>query len=82
MVCWESKHSACRARHQPSMESFHNNMKRILYFSREKFTKHKMDWLIYHLVGDVLTHYWYGVWCKSLGLYKTKNKKASLLMLY
>jgi hypothetical protein len=40
-----------------SMESFHNNMKRILYFSEERFTRGKMDWLIYCLVGDVLTHY-------------------------
>jgi hypothetical protein len=39
------------------VESFHSNMKRILYSSREKFTGHKMDWLIYHLVGDVQTHY-------------------------
>ncbi len=32
-----------------------------------------MDWLIFHLVGDVLTRYWYGVQCK-LSRY-VKNKK-------
>jgi hypothetical protein len=42
------------------VESFHINMKNFLYFSRERLTRHKMDWLIYNLVGDVLTHYWSG----------------------
>lgn len=23
-----------------------------------------MDWIIYHLTCDMLTHYWYGVQCK------------------
>jgi len=29
-----------------------------------------MDWFIYHLVGDVLIHYWYGVQCKIFGYIK------------
>jgi hypothetical protein len=41
-----------------------------------------MDWLIYYLVDDVLTRYWYGVQCKIFMLYETKNKKALLLALY
>ncbi len=39
------------------VESFHNNMKHIFYFSKELFTGCKMDWLIFHLVDDVFTHY-------------------------
>jgi hypothetical protein len=36
------------------MESFHSNMKQIFMSSKEKFIKHKSDWLTFHLVGDVL----------------------------
>jgi hypothetical protein len=32
-------------------------LKWVLYSSRKKFIGHQMDWFIYHLVGDVLTHY-------------------------
>jgi hypothetical protein len=32
-----------------------------------------MDWLIYHLVGDVFTYYWYGVQCKIFGYIKNKK---------
>jgi hypothetical protein len=39
------------------VESFHNSMKQIFYFSKQLFTGCKMDWLIFHLVGDVFTHY-------------------------
>jgi hypothetical protein len=39
------------------VESFHSNMKKIFYFSEEIFTRCKMDWLIFHLFGNVFTHY-------------------------
>ncbi len=39
------------------VESFHINMKRILYSFRERLIGCKMDSLIYNLVSDVLTHY-------------------------
>ena len=29
-----------------------------------------MDWLVFHLIGDVLTRYWYGVQCKLDGFVK------------
>jgi hypothetical protein len=32
-----------------------------------------MDWFIYHLVNDVLTHYWYGVQCKIFGYIRNKK---------
>jgi len=41
-----------------------------------------MDWFVYHLVGDVLTHYWYMVQCTIFGYVKNKNKKALLLVPY
>jgi hypothetical protein len=43
VVCWESKHFTCKVGTNSFMESFHNNMKRILYSSRERFIRHKMD---------------------------------------
>jgi hypothetical protein len=39
------------------VESFHSNMKQILMSSEEWFIGHRLDWLIFHLVGDVLTCY-------------------------
>ena len=35
-----------------------------------------MDWLVYHLVGDVLTHYWYGVQCKAFGFVRNKKHEG------
>jgi hypothetical protein len=76
VVCWESKHFTCKASTNSSVESFHNNMKRILYSSRERVTRHKMDCLTYHLVGDILTHYWYGVQCKIFGFVRNKKQEG------
>jgi len=47
------------ARHDTNVvvESFHSNMKQIFFSSKEQFIGHIMDWLIFHLVGDVITHY-------------------------
>jgi hypothetical protein len=58
------------------VESFHSNMKHILYSSRKKFKGCKMDWLIYHLVGDVLTHYWYDMQCKLFGCIRNKKQEG------
>jgi hypothetical protein len=44
-----------------AVESYHANMKSILLSSREHLSARRMDWLIYHLTGDVFTHYWYAV---------------------
>jgi hypothetical protein len=35
-----------------------------------------MDWFIYHLVGGVLTHYWYGVQCKIFGYSRNKEQEG------
>jgi hypothetical protein len=35
-----------------------------------------MDRLIYHLVGDVLTHYWYDIQCKIFDYVKNKKQKG------
>jgi hypothetical protein len=47
------------------MESYHSNLKSIQYSFRNYFVGRRIDWLIYHLVGDIITHYSYGVQCKS-----------------
>lgn len=57
-----------------AIESYHANLKSILTQTRQKLCGRRMDWLVYHLVGDVLTHYWYGVQCKLYGF--IKNRKA------
>jgi hypothetical protein len=41
------------------MESYHSNLKSILFSSKQKLVGRCMDWLIHHLIGDVITHYWY-----------------------
>ena len=35
-----------------------------------------MEMLIYHLTGDVLTHYWYSVQCKAFGFIRNKKQKG------
>ena len=44
-----------------AIESYHSNLKSILNSAKEMFVGRRMDWLIYHLTCEVLTHYWYGV---------------------
>ena len=57
-----------------AVESYHANLKAILQTSRQKFDGRRVDWLIYHLLKDVLIHYWYAVQCKLFGF--IKNGKA------
>ena len=40
-----------------AVESYHANLKAILRTSRAKFDGRRMDWLVYHLIRDVLIHY-------------------------
>ena len=35
-----------------------------------------MDWLIYHLMGDVLTYYWYNVQCKAFGFIRNTKQEG------
>jgi hypothetical protein len=56
------------------VESYHATLKAILRSSRQKFDGRRVDWLIYHLLKDVLIHYWYAVQCKIYGF--IKNGKA------
>ena len=44
-----------------AIESYHCNLKSVLNSAKERFVGRRMDWLIYHLTEDVLTHYWYSV---------------------
>jgi len=43
---------------------------------REWFTGCRFNWLIFHLVEDALTHYWYGVKCKLFGYVKNKKQEG------
>ena len=56
-----------------AIESYHANLKSILRESRQKLNGRHMDWLVFHLIWDVLTHYWFGVQCKLYGF--VKNRK-------
>ena len=59
-----------------TIESYHSNLKSILNSTKERFIGRRMDWLIYHLIGDVLTHYWYGVQCKAFGFVRNKQHEG------
>lgn len=59
-----------------AIESYHGNLKAILNSSKERTDGHRVDWLIYHLVGDVVTHYWYQVQCKLYGFGRNKRQEG------
>ena len=59
-----------------AIESYHSNLKSILTSTKERFVGRRMDWLIYHLTGDVVTHYWYGVQCKAFGFVRNKQHEG------
>ncbi len=56
-----------------AIESYHSNLKSILNSAKGRFVGRRMDWLIYHLIGEVLTHYWYGVQCKVFGYIQNRK---------
>jgi hypothetical protein len=49
------------------VESYHSNLKSILFSSKQKLVGRRMDWLIHHLLEDVVTHYWYNIQLKDYG---------------
>ena len=59
-----------------AIESYHSLLKSILSSSKERFVGRRMDWLIFHLTGDVITHYWYGVQCKAFGFVRNKHHEG------
>ena len=59
-----------------AIESYHSNLKSILNLANERFVGRRMNWLIYHLIGEVLTHYWYGVECKAFGYVRNHKYKG------
>jgi hypothetical protein len=59
-----------------SIESYHANIKWILFCSKETLIGCRKDWLIYHLMVDVLTHYWYDVQCKIFGYVRNKKQEG------
>ena len=59
-----------------AIESYHCNLKSVLNSAKERFVGRRMDWLIYHLTGDVLTHYWYSVQCKAFGFVRNKKQEG------
>lgn len=59
-----------------AIESYHCNLKSVLNSAKERFVGRRMDWLIYHLTGDVLTHYWYSVQCKAFGFIRNRKQEG------
>ena len=59
-----------------AIELYHSNLKSILKSTKERFNGRRMDWLIYHLTGEVVTHYWYGVQCKAFGFIRNRNQEG------
>ena len=59
-----------------AIESYHSNLKSILKSVKERFNARHMDWLIYHLIGEVVIHYWYDVQCKAFGFIRNRNQEG------
>ena len=59
-----------------AIESYHSNLKSILKSAKERFNGRRMDWLIYHLTREVVTHYWYDVQCKAFGFIHNHNQEG------
>ena len=57
----------CKHDTNAAMKLYHVNLKSILRASSQKLNGKSMDWLVVHLIGDVLIHYWYDVQCKLYG---------------
>jgi hypothetical protein len=64
------------------VESYHANMKAMLATDQCRFHGQRMDWLIYHLTGDVLHHYWYAVQYKLYGYIRNKNAERVVPLLF
>ena len=66
------------ARHNTNVaiESYHSNLKSVMHSAKERFVGRRMDWLIYHLTCDILTHYWYNVQCKAYGFIRNKKQEG------
>lgn len=60
------------------VESYYFNLISILNSTKERFVGHRMDWLNYHLMSDIVTYYWYGVQCKAFGFIRKKTNKKGL----
>ena len=59
-----------------AIKSYHSNLKSIINSSKERFVRMCMDWLLYHLMVDVVTHYWYGVQCKAFGFIRNTKQEG------
>ena len=38
-----------------------------------------MDWFVFHLIGDVMIHYWYGVQCKLYDFVKNRKLEGIIV---
>ena len=65
-----------QAKTNAAIESYHSNLKSILHSAKERFVGRRMDWLIYHLTGDVVTHYWYNIQCKAFGFVRNMKREC------
>lgn len=59
-----------------AIEFYHCNLEGVLKSAKERFLGRRMDWLIYHLTCDVLTHYWYIIQCKAFGFIRDKKQEG------
>lgn len=59
-----------------AIESYHGNFKFILTSFRQCFTCKRIDWFIFHLVGNVFTNYKYALQCKVYGFIWKKKAKG------
>ena len=51
-----------------AIESYHSNLKATLHASKGRAHGRRLDWVIYKLTGEILSHYWYQAMRKQHGL--------------
>lgn len=49
--------------------------------AKERFVGRRMDWLTYHVTGDVITHYWYIIQCKAFGFIHNRKQEGIVVSL-
>lgn len=61
-----------------AIESFHANLKRILYLEKQRFMGRRMDWTADDMQRVVTAHYWYFRALKEYGF--IRNRKQEILI--
>lgn len=59
-----------------ALEFYHSNLMSILNLVKDRYVGRQMDYLIQHLMSDVVTHYWYIIQCKAFGFISNMKQEG------